>query len=140
MGEGGRKDDGWALLEQAEADRPGDAEVLNAKCWFMGNWSYRLDSAAEVCDRAVKAGSYGAQVLGSRALVHYRLGQRQEAGADSQAALTAAPDQTTSLYMRGLMAIEDGKRVEGERDIAPATRLFGGIDAFFARFGVKRGD
>ncbi len=139
MGEGGRKDDGWALLEEAEAERPGDAEVLNAKCWFMGNWSYRLDAASEVCDRAVKAGSYSAAVLDSRALVHYRLGNRQDAGADLQAALTANPDQTTSLYLRGLIALDEGRSAEGERDISAANRLYGGIGAFFARFGLKRG-
>ena len=139
MGEGGHLEAGWELLSEAESERPGDAQVLNAQCWFMGNWSYRLDSAGEVCDRAVKVGSYSSGVLDSRALVHYRLGQRQEALSDLQAALTDSPDQTTSLYLRGLMALEDGKRAEGERDIAAATRLYGGIEAYFGRFGVKRG-
>ena len=139
MGEGGRTDEGWELLSQAESERPGDAKVLNAQCWFMGNWSYRLESAGEVCDKAVKVASYSSGSLDSRALVHYRLGHRQEALSDLQAALTDTPDQTTSLYMRGVMALEDGKRTEGERDIAAATRLYGGIEAYFARFGVKRG-
>lgn len=139
MGEGGKADEGWALLEEAAGERPGDAGVLNAQCWFMGNWSYRLDSADELCDRAVKAGSYNAGVLDSRALVHYRRGQRQEAMSDLQAALADNPGQSTSLYLRGLIAIEDGKQVEGERDIAAATRLYGGIAAYFARFGLKSG-
>ena len=138
MGEGGRAPDGWALLEEAAAERPGDAEVLNAQCWFMGNWSWRLEAAGEVCDKAVKAGSYSSGSLDSRALVHYRRGQRQEALSDLQAALTTTPDQTTSLYLRGLIALEEGKRAEGERDIASATRLYAGIAAYFERFGVKR--
>lgn len=138
LGEGGRAAEGWALLEEAASERPGDARVLNAQCWFMGNWSWRLDTAGEVCDKAVKAGSYGSDVLDSRALVHFRRGQRQEAMSDLQAALIAAPEQSTSLYLRGLIAIEDGKREEGERDIASATRLYGGIAAYFERFGLKR--
>lgn len=139
LGEGGRAAEGWALLEEAAGERPGDAEVLNAQCWFMGNWSWRLEAAGEVCDKAVKAGSYSSGSLDSRALVHYRRGQRQEALSDLQAALIATPDQTTSLYLRGLIALEEGKRAEGERDIASATRLYAGIEAYFERFGVKRG-
>ncbi len=138
LGEGGKRDEGWALLEEAAGERPGDAEVLNAQCWFMGTWAYRLESAGETCDRAVKAASYSSGTLDSRALVHYRNGERQEALNDLQAALATTPDQTTSLYLRGLMAIEDGKRDEGERDVAAATRLFGGITAYFERFGIKR--
>lgn len=138
MGEGGRAAEGWALLEEAASERPGDADVLNAQCWFMGNWSWRLESAGEVCDKAVKAGSYSSGSLDSRALVHYRRGQRQEALSDLQAALIATPDQTTSLYLRGLIALDEGKRAEGERDIASATRLYAGIEAYFERFGVKR--
>lgn len=136
MGEGGRAQEGWALLEEAAAERPGDAQVLNAQCWFMGNWSHRLESAGELCDRAVKADSYSAGALDSRALVKYRLGHRAEALSDLQAALADTPNQTTSLYLRGLIALEDGKRAQGEKDIAAATRLYGGIAAYFARFGV----
>lgn len=139
MGEGGRASEGWDLLEKAAAERPGDAEVLNAQCWFMGNWSYRLEAAGEICDKSVKVASYSAGALDSRALVHYRLGRRQEALSDLQAALAAAPDHTTSLYLRGTMAIQDGRRDEGQRDIAAATRLYGGIAAYFERFGVKQG-
>lgn len=69
--------------------------------------------------------------------MQYRLGRRQEAQGDLQAALTDTPDQTTSLYLRGVMALEDGKTGEGERDIAAAIRLYGGIADYFARFGVK---
>lgn len=138
LGEGGSADKGWALLTELEGERPGDARILNAQCWFMGNWSHRLDSAAETCDRAVKAGSYGAAMLDSRALVQYRLGKKQEALTDLQAALTASPDQTTSLFLRGLIALEGGKRADGERDIAAAIRLYGGIEQYFARFGVSR--
>lgn len=138
LGEGGRTDEGWALLEQAASERPGDGEVLNAQCWFMGNWQYRLESAGEVCDKAVKAESYSAGSLDSRALVHYRRGERAEALTDLQAALTDSPNQTTSLYLRGLIALEEGRKQEGERDIASATRLYGAIEQFFERFGVKR--
>lgn len=138
LGEGGRGDEGWAMLGELEAERPGDAKILNAQCWYMGNWSYRLDAAAETCDKAVKAGSYSSAMLDSRALVNYRLGRKQEALSDLQAALLASPDQTTSLYLRGLIALDEGKREEGEKDIAAATRLYGGIEQYFARFGMKR--
>lgn len=138
MGEGGRGDEGWAMLGELEAERPGDAKILNAQCWYMGNWAYRLEAAGETCDKAVKAGSYSSAMLDSRALVHYRMGRRQEALSDLQAALLANPDQTTSLYLRGLIALDEGKREEGEKDIAAATRLYGGIEQYFARFGMKR--
>ena len=137
LGEAGRKDEGWALLSEAENARPGDSDVLNAECWYMGNWDYRLTDAASTCDRAVKAADYASGVLDSRALVNYRLGNTDAALADLKAALISTPSQSTSLYLRGVIATEQGNKASGERDIEAAKRLYGAIGPYFARFGIK---
>ncbi|WP_160753360.1 DUF3857 domain-containing protein [Qipengyuania algicida] len=137
LGEAGRKDEGWALLDEAETARPGDSSVLNAECWYMGNWDYRLKDAGATCDRAVKAADYASGVLDSRALVNYRLGKTDAALADLQAALISTPSQSTSLYLRGVIATEQGQKVSGERDIEAAKRLYGAIGPYFERFGIK---
>lgn len=138
LGEGGRVAEGWDLLEQAASERPGDAEVLNSQCWYMGNWSHELERAVDICDQAVKAGSYGADVLDSRALVHFRRQDRAAALSDLNAALIAGPNLTTSLYLRGLIAMDEGRKADGERDLAAAKRLYAGVEAYFARFGITR--
>lgn len=135
LGEAGRADEGWNLLGQALSERPGDGTVLNAQCWFMGTWRHALDEALKVCDRAVQANEYSADALDSRALVHYRLAHREEALADLQAALSSAPSQSASLYLRGIMLLEAGDAA-GKKDVAEAERLYSGIDRYYARFGI----
>ena len=130
-----RGDEGWDLLAQALAERPGDESLLNSQCWFMGTWNYHIDDGAALCDRAVKASGYSAVVLDSRALVLHRLGREDEALADLDAALTKEPAQAASRYLRGVIRLARGES-EGKTDILHALRLSPDIAARYARYGI----
>ena len=136
LGEAGRLEEGWTLLEEALAERPGDADLLDAQCWYMGNWSYALDRALETCNQAVRQSDYGASPLDSRALVQYRLRESEAALDDLRAALASDPGYGTSLYLRGVIRLEQGDR-GGNDDIAQALRVWGGVGRLFERFGIK---
>jgi tetratricopeptide (TPR) repeat protein/transglutaminase-like putative cysteine protease len=136
LGEAGRLDEGWALLEEALAERPGDADVLDSQCWYMGNWSYALDRALETCDRAVRQSDYAVSPLDSRALVQYRLHKSDAALDDLRAALASDPGYGTSLYLRGVIRLEQGD-AQGDQDIAQALRVWGSVGRLFSRFGIK---
>lgn len=135
LGEAGRLDEGWDLLEEAFAERPGDADVLDAQCWYMGSWSYALDRALETCDRAVRQSDYAVSQLDSRALVQYRLHKPDAALDDLRAALASDPGYGTSLYLRGVIRLERGDAAGGQ-DIAQALRVWGSVGRRFARFGI----
>lgn len=138
LGEAGRLDEGWNLLEEALAERPGDAALLDAQCWYMGNWSYALDQALETCNQAVRQSDYGTSPLDSRALVQYRLKESDAALDDLRAALASDPGYGTSLYLRGVIRLEKGDR-GGDEDINQALRIWGGVGRLFARFGIAPG-
>lgn len=136
LGEAGRLEQGWALLEDIALERPGNGVILNAKCWYMGSWQYRLDSAEAVCDQAVEALEYAASVLDSRALVHYRLGNTDKALRDLDAALASEPGQGNSLFLRGVIRSKQGDKA-GMQDLVHARRLYRNFDRQFARYGIE---
>ncbi|MBX7499991.1 DUF3857 domain-containing protein [Qipengyuania sp. YG27] len=131
-----RSDEGWAMLAEALSERPGDDALLNSQCWFVGTWNYHLDDGAELCDRAVKAASYSAAALDSRALVFHRLGREEEALADLDAALKKEPAQAASRYLRGIIRLGRGES-EGRTDILEALRLAPDIAARYERYGIS---
>lgn len=136
LGEAGRLEEGWTVLEQALAERPGDADLLDSQCWYMGNWSYALDRAMETCDLAVRQSDYATSPLDSRALVRYRLRESDAALDDLRAALASDPGYGTSLYLRGVIRLEKGDG-GGTDDIAQALRVWGGVGRLFERFGIR---
>ena len=136
LGEAGQLDQGWAMLEDIALERPGDGTVLNAQCWYMGLWQYRLDSAEAVCDEAVEALGYSASVLDSRAMLHFRLGNTEKAVRDLDAALASEPGQGASLFLRGVIRTKQGDK-SGAQDIAHARRLYRNFDRQYARYGIK---
>lgn len=136
LGEAGRLDQGWKELEDIALERPGDGVVLNAQCWFMGLWQYRLDSAEAVCDEAVQTLGYSASVLDSRAMLHYRLGNTDKALRDLDAALASEPGQGASLFLRGVIRSKAGDKA-GAQDIAYARRLYRNFDRQYARYGIR---
>jgi len=135
LGEAGRLDEGWEMLEEIALERPGDGIVLNAQCWYMGLWRYRLDDAGPICDEAVEALEYSASVLDSRALVHYRKGDNARALRDLDAALASEPSQGASLYLRGVIRTREGDE-EGLEDIEQAKRIYRNYDNFYARYDI----
>lgn len=135
-GLGGDTQAGLELLAQEVADKPQNASLLNADCWFRGLFNVALDTAVERCTRAVERADNSAPVLDSRAMVRYRLGDYDAAIADLDAALAVAPGLAASRYLRGIIKLEQGK-AEGRKDIEMALRIAPQIAEQYARHGVK---
>jgi tetratricopeptide (TPR) repeat protein len=106
-------------------------DTLNAQCWTRAVANRELDRARLACDASLALGVRPA-VLDSRGLVNLREGKWQAAWEDYDAAFTADPAITGSLYGRGLAALALGRTQEGEADLKRAAS----VAAEFARYGL----
>ena len=134
-GKVGRQDEAWDRLDQALLDKPGDSSLLNSQCWLAGTWQTNLESARSVCDEAVSAANHSAATLDSRALVHYRAGDTAAALADLDAALRKQPGLAASLYLRGVIRLEQGDG-KGREDITHAMRIAPVIGEQYREWGI----
>ena len=136
-GQAKRYDEGWALLQQALAERPGSDEILNAQCWFTATWKYKLEQAPAICTKAVEASQWSARSLDSRALAYYQLGRIDDAAADLDAALRHEPQIAASRYLRGIIKAKAGK-ADASKDIEDAVRLAPSIARRYQKYGISR--
>ncbi len=136
LSEQGRKAEGAKLLDTLLGERPGDAEVLNAACWYHGSWNYDVAAAALQCDQALRSSDYAASVLDSRAMVNFRLGKLDAARADADAALDRNPRLAPTLLLRGAIKRKAGDAAGGAADIAEALRRSPGLAYRYRSFGV----
>ena len=117
--------------DQAAALLGENRDVLNAQCWTRAVANRELDRARAACDASLAMGIRPA-VLDSRGLVNLREGKWQAAWDDYDAAFTADPVMTGSLYGRGLAALALGRTEDGEADLKRAASAA----QEFARYGL----
>ena len=130
-----RGDEGRAAIVELVEERPGDASLLNALCWFGGLWQVGMDKLASDCEGAVIANNFSPAVLDSRALASLRLGKLPAALADANAALLKRPGQDQTLLLRGVIRTKLGE-AEGTADIAEALRRRPGLGKEYASYGI----
>ena len=124
-----------ALLDARIAEKPGDPELLNSRCWTKGIGNVAVDSALKDCTKSIELAESPAAALDSRALAYVRLGRWEEALADLDAALDIAPRMAASLFLRGLVRTKLGK--PGAKDDLAAARMYHPpIEAEYKRFGI----
>ena len=135
LGRLGDRDAAITLADQVVAGNPGNAAVLNGRCWLKATLGVALDSALKDCTRSIELSEWSGAVLDSRALVYYRMNRPAEALADLDAALDAAPDQAASLFLRGVIRGRQG--LPGAKDdLATARTISPTIDTTYKRYGV----
>jgi tetratricopeptide (TPR) repeat protein len=117
--------------DQAAALLGENRDVLNAQCWTRAVANRELDRARAACDASLAMGVHPA-VFDSRGLVNLREGKWQAAWDDYDAAFTADPVITGSLYGRGLAALALGRTQDGEADLKRAASAA----QEFARYGL----
>lgn len=98
-----------------------DPILLNNVCWARALAAFDLDAALADCDAAI-AGAEEASFLDSRARVLLQLGRFDEAKAAYDKALVDRPNQTASLYGRGLARLALGD-ADGRADIDRAVSI-----------------
>ena len=136
LGLDGRVDEAVAVLAEATAQKPQDPDVLNSDCWFRGLFATALDDALAVCTKAIELSENGAHILDSRAMVHYRRGELAAAQADLDRALALNPALAPSLFMRGIVRLEQGDS-GGRKDIDTAMRMMPHIGPTYAAHGIE---
>ncbi|WP_157799514.1 DUF3857 domain-containing protein [Qipengyuania seohaensis] len=131
----GRTDDAIAILAEQVADKPTNASVLNADCWFRGLFNVQPEGALSSCTKAIERAANSAPMLDSRAMVSYRMGNYDAALSDLDSALELAPGLSASLYLRGIVRLEKGDKA-GRTDVQRALRMAPELAARYAMHGV----
>jgi Flp pilus assembly protein TadD len=112
----------------------GDPSLMNNICWNQAVAGFDLDQALADCDVAVASGE--AHIIDSRAMVLLHLGRYEEAKAAYDQALAGQPNQSASLYGRGLARLALGD-VGGREDMDQAKRLDVDVIEDFAVFEAR---
>ncbi|WP_034921029.1 DUF3857 domain-containing protein [Erythrobacter sp. SD-21] len=131
----GKTDVALELLGDEVANKPLNASVLNADCWFRGLFNVGVDAAMSTCTKAIERATNSAPMLDSRAMVSYRMGDYDAALKDLDSALELVPGLSASLYLRGIIRLEKGDK-DGHEDIATALRMSPDIAKRYAMHGV----
>ena len=130
-----RPQDAVAMLDAAVAEKPGNADLLNARCWTKATGNIALDSALKDCTAATEMANGAVAILDSRALVYFRMNRLDAALADLDAALTQAPNMSSSLFLRGVVRKRAG-RADAADDLAAARMVEPSVDKRYARWGI----
>lgn len=115
---------------------PNDADAFNDRCWTRSMLD-QLQTAMDDCDRALKLRPDFADAHDSRGLVHMKQGSAEAALVDYDAAIRLDPKQSSALYGRGIAELRLGRREMAEKDISDALALDPGVEAGYARYGLK---
>ena len=116
-GGAGEIDEGRALLEEELEFTPGDADLLNASCWYDGIWDRVTEETIDRCTRAIEGLDNSLEALDSRALALFRLGRNDEALRDLDRVLTIDPEMDGSRYLRGVIRSHSGDAAGAREDI-----------------------
>ncbi|HXH15921.1 MAG TPA: DUF3857 domain-containing protein [Sphingomonas sp.] len=136
LGEYGDPAASLALFDSLIDDKPGSPSLMNERCWVKGTRQLMLESALKDCTSAIELSSDTSSALDSRALVWYRLGKYEEALADLDAVLAAAPGQAESHFMRAIVLASLQRNAESVKELAIARRLKPSVDKQYARYKI----
>ncbi|WP_439539838.1 DUF3857 domain-containing protein [Sphingomonas sp.] len=136
LAQSGQVDEALAVLDAAVVAHPGNATLLNNRCWLKGTQKVALDTALRDCTRAIELMDSPAPALDSRAMVYFRLGRADEALSDLNAALDTEPELTASLFMRGVIRKARGE-AGADSDIVAARMMDPQVDTRFGKWGIK---
>ncbi|MBV8972343.1 MAG: tetratricopeptide repeat protein, partial [Sphingomonadaceae bacterium] len=125
-----------AAIEAAVAAKPGNADLLNARCWTKATLGVQLDTALKDCSKAIELGAPTAATLDSRAMVFLKMGRLDDALTDINAALAERPNQAASLFVRGVIETKLGNKAAAADDLAGARFISPRIDDEYRDYGV----
>jgi tetratricopeptide (TPR) repeat protein len=133
----GHVQDALATMESAVDIKPGNARLLNARCWLKAAHNVDLEAAVKDCSRAIELSEQVAPIaLDSRAMAYFRQGKLTEALADLDAAIDARPAQAASLYLRAQVERKLGQTDKAGQDVADARLISPRVDEEYGRYGL----
>jgi tetratricopeptide (TPR) repeat protein len=125
LGEKGEHAAAVEILNGLIAREPGEASLLNLRCWTRATGKIKLVQSKADCDAALAltsaedAGAY----LDSLGLVYLQLGRNQEAVQTYDKVLALDGRYPTSLYGRGLARARLGDARGSKADMTAAAKL-----------------
>jgi transglutaminase-like putative cysteine protease/tetratricopeptide (TPR) repeat protein len=134
---GGRVDDALATLDGVIKTSPGQAMLLNGRCWIKGTRNVALESALRDCTKAIELAESPSSMLDSRGMVYFRMNRLDEALADFDAALEMSPGLPAPLFMRAVVRKAKGDAAGSAADLAAATLQSPRIAEKYAGYGIK---
>jgi AbiV family abortive infection protein len=137
LARGGKGDDALASLNKIIIGKPGNANLLNGRCWVRGILDRELELALKDCTKAIELADSLAAILDSRSLVYFRLKRYNDAIADLDAALLINSALAQSRYLRGVSHSWAGQSLEAKTDIADARLINPKIDKNYSSIGVS---
>ncbi|SIN93093.1 Tetratricopeptide (TPR) repeat [Parasphingorhabdus marina DSM 22363] len=132
----GQYEEAIAIMDELISSKPNDHKLLNNRCWNKGRAKLYLESALKDCTKAIQLSRSPSAILDSRALVHFQLGQYDEALLDLDTALDISPSLPAALYLRGLVHARMGNDQKSEADISAAEFIVPTIAKEYAKFGI----
>nr|WP_277924558.1 DUF3857 domain-containing protein [Sphingomonas sp. CROZ-RG-20F-R02-07] len=133
----GDHDGAVALLDETIRTRPGNAGLLNSRCWIKGLLDTGLDTALKDCTRSIELAETSVAALDSRALIYFRLKRYDDALADLTAVLDQQPEMASSLFLRGVIRMRTGQLSAAKADLAAAAVMDPLLAAERKRFGIE---
>lgn len=115
-----------------------DGPAPSDRCWIRAIRGRPLDRALADCNEALKASPDDKDVLDSRCLVYFKMGNYAAAIADCTAVETVRKRFASSLYVGGLAKLHSGDKAGGEADIAAALDADYRIADTYALYGLTR--
>lgn len=117
-------------------DKSSKVALFNGRCWGRAKWGLELKAALADCNAALALDPGNTDILDSRTLVEFRLGDDAKAIADADAVLKKKSRTASSLYLRGLAEGKSGDAAGSSADIARAKSIDSRIAKTFAGYGV----
>ena len=111
--------------------------ALNNRCWALAAVG-RAKAGLDDCNVSLQVRPGNGGTHNNRALANFKLGNFDEAFADTEIALKGNPRRSTALYLRGLIKARRGDAAGADADIAAAKRIRAAIESEFHRIGVER--
>lgn len=136
LGEFGDAQAAIALLDTLIADKPGNPQLLNARCWAKGTRNLMLDTALKDCTQSIELSSSTVAALDSRAMVWFRMGRYAEAMQDLDAVLAQVPNLGETRFMRAIVEFRQGSRTAAAADLAIARKINPDVVRRYARYGI----
>lgn len=132
-----RGEEALAVLDDVIRTNPGNAKLLNQRCWVKGTANVQLDTGLRDCTRAIELAENPSSIYDSRAMIYFRMGRYPEALEDLNAALDISPDLTASTFLRGIVHRRMGKIAESDADLSAARFMSPRVDEDYGRWGIK---
>ncbi len=135
--DGGDRDAALATLDAANTRYPGNAALLNSRCWIKGLLATALDTALKDCTKAIELSENPAAALDSRAMVYFRLNRADEALSDLDAALLRDDDRAESLFLRGIVRKAKGEAAAATSDLLGARTIAPRVAERYKVYGIS---